>query len=107
MASIGCAPRVRTELESIVGLKQLAEDGGLYTILPRGEMMEELATGRLAKLGIVDPPVAPHIVRRLVERAAVHPADECGACDRQTRDRRHHRKRLLGNHVPRNAVRVG
>jgi LysR family nitrogen assimilation transcriptional regulator len=57
MASIGCAPRVSTELESIVGLKQLAEDGGVYTILPRGEMMEELAAGRLAKLSIVDPPV--------------------------------------------------
>jgi LysR family nitrogen assimilation transcriptional regulator len=57
MASIGCAPRLHTELESIVGLKQLAEDGGVYTILPRGEMMEELAAGRLAKLSIVDPPV--------------------------------------------------
>jgi LysR family nitrogen assimilation transcriptional regulator len=57
MASIGCAPRVSTELESIVGLKQLAEDGGVYTILPRGEMMEERAAGRLAKVDIVDPPV--------------------------------------------------
>jgi LysR family transcriptional regulator, nitrogen assimilation regulatory protein len=57
MQSIGCAPRVRIEVESIVGLKQFAEAGGVYTILPRGEMMEELAARRLAILRIVDPPV--------------------------------------------------
>ena len=57
MQSIGRAPLVRTELESIVGLKQLVEGGDVYTILPRGEMMDELTSGRLATLRIVDPPV--------------------------------------------------
>jgi LysR family nitrogen assimilation transcriptional regulator len=57
MQTIGCAPRVHTELESIVGLKQLAQGGGVYTILPRGEMPEELIAGRLRIVGIVDPPI--------------------------------------------------
>jgi LysR family nitrogen assimilation transcriptional regulator len=57
MQSIGRVPQIRTELESIVGLKQFAQEGGVYTILPRGEMMEELAAERVAIVSIVDPPV--------------------------------------------------
>ncbi len=57
MQTIGRAPRVHTELESIVGLKQCAQQDGLYTILPRGEMEEELAGGRIKILTIVDPPI--------------------------------------------------
>jgi LysR family nitrogen assimilation transcriptional regulator len=57
MQSIGCSPRIQTELESIVGLKQFAEAGGTYTILPRGEMMEELSARRLSAIRITDPPV--------------------------------------------------
>ena len=57
METIGKTPRIRTELESIVGLKQLAQEGGTYTILPRGEMEEELSAGRLKALPIEDPKI--------------------------------------------------
>jgi LysR family nitrogen assimilation transcriptional regulator len=57
MQSIGRVPHIHTELESIVGLKQFAQGGGMYTILPRGEMMDDLAAGRVAIVSIVDPPV--------------------------------------------------
>jgi LysR family transcriptional regulator, nitrogen assimilation regulatory protein len=57
MQTIGRAPQIHTELESIVGLKQFAQDGGVCTILPRGEMQEELAAGRVKILNIVDPPI--------------------------------------------------
>jgi LysR family nitrogen assimilation transcriptional regulator len=57
MQSIGKVPSVQIELESIVALKQLAQAGGVYTILPRGEMEDELAARRVKTLRIVDPPV--------------------------------------------------
>jgi LysR family nitrogen assimilation transcriptional regulator len=57
MQLIGRAPRIEIELESIVGLKQLAEQGSVYTILPRGEMEEELAAGRIRTVRIVDLPI--------------------------------------------------
>ncbi len=57
MQTIGRAPDIHTELEPIVGLKQLAQQGGVYTILPRGEIEEELRARRLAILRITDPPV--------------------------------------------------
>lgn len=57
MQTIGQAPKIQTELESIVALKQFAQQGGVYTILPRGEMEEELAAGRLKALKIVSPTI--------------------------------------------------
>lgn len=57
MQTIGCIPTIHTELESIVGLKQLAQQGAAYTILPRGEMEAELAAGRLKAVRIVAPSV--------------------------------------------------
>jgi LysR family transcriptional regulator, nitrogen assimilation regulatory protein len=57
MQTIGQVPRIHTELESIVGLKQFAQEGAVYTILPRGEMQEELAAGRIKIVSIVDPPI--------------------------------------------------
>ena len=57
MQTIGRVPHIHTELESIVALKQFAQDGGVYTILPRGEIEEELAAGRIKTLRIVNPPI--------------------------------------------------
>jgi LysR family nitrogen assimilation transcriptional regulator len=57
METIGKAPRIHTELESIVGLKQLAQESGVYTILPRGEMEDELSAGRLKAIAIEDPKI--------------------------------------------------
>lgn len=57
MQTIGRAPQVHTELESIVGLKQFAQQGNLYTILPRGEIEEELAAGRLTRVRITSPTI--------------------------------------------------
>jgi LysR family nitrogen assimilation transcriptional regulator len=57
MQSIGRAPQIHTEVESIVALKQFAQDGGVYTILPRGEIQEELAARRINILRIANPPI--------------------------------------------------
>jgi LysR family nitrogen assimilation transcriptional regulator len=57
MQLIGRTPQIQIELESIVGLKQLAAQGSVYTILPRGEMEEELAAGRIKTVRIVDLPI--------------------------------------------------
>jgi len=57
MQTIGKIPRIDTELESIVGLKQYAQQGELYTILPRGEMEEDLASEKLKTVRIVKPPI--------------------------------------------------
>jgi LysR family nitrogen assimilation transcriptional regulator len=57
MQTIGRNPRIETELESIVGLKQCARQGELYTILPRGEMEEDLAFGKLKTVRILRPTI--------------------------------------------------
>jgi LysR family nitrogen assimilation transcriptional regulator len=57
MQTIGRTPWIHTELESIVGLKQFAQQGGIYTILPRGEMEEELAAGQIKPLRITNPTI--------------------------------------------------
>jgi LysR family nitrogen assimilation transcriptional regulator len=57
---VGRMPQVRVELESVVGLKQLVQQGGIYSVLPRGEMNEELSAGRL-----VSVPISPPIARTL------------------------------------------
>jgi len=57
MQTIGREPQIATELESIAGLKQFAQQGGLYTILPRGEMEEELAAGRVKTIKITSPTI--------------------------------------------------
>jgi LysR family transcriptional regulator, nitrogen assimilation regulatory protein len=57
MQTIGKNPRVETELESIVGLKQYAQLGEVYTILPRGEMEEDLAFGKLKIVRIAKPTI--------------------------------------------------
>lgn len=55
MRSIGSAPWIHTEIESGVVLKQLAQQEGIYTILPRGEMEHELAQGKIEIVKIVEP----------------------------------------------------
>jgi LysR family nitrogen assimilation transcriptional regulator len=57
MQTVGRAPEIRIELESIVGLKQFVQEGDHYTILPQGEIVDELAAGRLAKVRITDPTI--------------------------------------------------
>jgi len=57
MQAIGRTPDVRKEIEPIVGLKQFTQLGDLYTVLPRGEIEEELAAGRLAKVRITNPTI--------------------------------------------------
>jgi LysR family nitrogen assimilation transcriptional regulator len=57
MQTIGRNPRIETELESIVGLKQYGQEGELYTILPRGEMEEDLASGKLKTVRIIEPTI--------------------------------------------------
>jgi LysR family nitrogen assimilation transcriptional regulator len=57
MQTIGLVPHIHTELESIVALKQLAQQDGIYTILPRGEMEAELAAGKIKSVKITDPPI--------------------------------------------------
>lgn len=57
MQTIGRTPWIHTELESIVGLKQFAQQGGIYTILPRGEMEEELAARQIKPLRITNPTI--------------------------------------------------
>lgn len=54
---VGRAPQVRVELESVTGLKQLVQRGGIYTVLPRGEISEDLSAGRLVTVP-VNPPIA-------------------------------------------------
>jgi LysR family nitrogen assimilation transcriptional regulator len=57
METIGLVPWIHTELESIVGLKQFAQQGGIYTILPRGEMEGEMVAASIKALKITDPPI--------------------------------------------------
>ena len=56
MQTLGLVPRIHTEVDSVIALKQLAEQDGVYTILPRGEMEDELAAGRIGTVKITDPP---------------------------------------------------
>jgi LysR family transcriptional regulator, nitrogen assimilation regulatory protein len=55
MRSIGLTPRIHTEIESSVVLKQLVQQEGVYTILPRGEIEHELAQGKIEIAKIVEP----------------------------------------------------
>ncbi|MEZ5786322.1 MAG: LysR family transcriptional regulator [Xanthobacteraceae bacterium] len=57
MQTVGCVPKIHTELESIVGLKQFAAAGGVYTILPRGEIQDDLVAGKVKVVPIVDPTI--------------------------------------------------
>jgi LysR family nitrogen assimilation transcriptional regulator len=57
MQTVRRTPWIHTELESIVGLKQFAQQGGIYTILPRGEMEEELAARQIKPLRITNPTI--------------------------------------------------
>jgi LysR family nitrogen assimilation transcriptional regulator len=50
MRALGLSPRVELELESVVAIKQFVQAGGIYTILPRGEIEQEMAAGHLAPL---------------------------------------------------------
>lgn len=50
MRALGLSPRVEIELESVVAIKQFVQAGGIYTILPRGEIEQEMAAGQLAPL---------------------------------------------------------
>lgn len=50
MRALGLALHVEMELESVVAIKQFVQAGGIYTILPRGEIEQEMAAGLLAPL---------------------------------------------------------
>jgi LysR family nitrogen assimilation transcriptional regulator len=50
MRALDLSPRVEIELESVVAIKQFVQAGGIYTILPRGEIEQEMAAGHLASL---------------------------------------------------------
>ncbi len=56
MQTLGLVPRIHTEVDSVVALKQLAQQDGVYTVLPRGEMEDELAAGTIRAVRIIDPP---------------------------------------------------
>lgn len=57
MQTIGQVPKIHTEMESIVGLRQFARQRGIYTILPRGEMEDDLAARRARIVQITHPTV--------------------------------------------------
>jgi LysR family nitrogen assimilation transcriptional regulator len=57
MHTIGKSPQIRFELESIVGLRQFAQQGGIYTILPRGEMEDDVVSGKVRTVRITNPTV--------------------------------------------------
>ncbi len=50
MRALGLTPRVELEIESVIAIKQFVQAGGIYTILPRGEIEQEVAAGHLAPL---------------------------------------------------------
>lgn len=60
MRAAGLSLRVEFELESVIAIKQYVQAGGIYTILPRGEIEQEMAAGQLAPL-----PTRPTILRTL------------------------------------------
>ena len=107
MQTIGRAPRIHTELESIVGLKQLAQEGGVYTILPRGEIEEELAAGRLETLRIVDPPIHRTLFVAWSNERPFTPQMKAVLDIAKRETASIIDKGLLGHHVSGDAVRVG
>jgi LysR family transcriptional regulator, nitrogen assimilation regulatory protein len=48
MQAAGLTPRIELEIESVIAIKQFIDTGGLYSILPRGEIGEDISAGRLA-----------------------------------------------------------
>ncbi len=50
MRAVGLSLRVELEVESVIAIKQFVQAGGIYTILPVGEIEQELAAGQLASL---------------------------------------------------------
>jgi LysR family nitrogen assimilation transcriptional regulator len=48
METAGLSPRVDRELESVIAIKQLVQNEAIYSVLPHGEIANELAAGRLA-----------------------------------------------------------
>ena len=55
--SIGSRANIQMEIDSIVGLRRFVERGKVYTILPRGELEEDVVVGRLAAVRIVKPTI--------------------------------------------------
>ena len=55
--SIGARANICMEIDSIVGLRRFVERGKVYTILPRGELEEDVLVGRLAAVRIVKPTI--------------------------------------------------
>jgi LysR family transcriptional regulator, nitrogen assimilation regulatory protein len=55
--SIGARVNIHMEIDSIVGLRRFVERGRVYTVLPRGELEEDLMVGRLTAVRIVKPTV--------------------------------------------------
>jgi LysR family transcriptional regulator, nitrogen assimilation regulatory protein len=50
MRAVGVPLRVEMEVESVIAIKQFVQSGGIYTILPVGEIEQELSSGQLASL---------------------------------------------------------
>ncbi len=74
MSKIGCAPTIQTELESIVGLKQMTQQGKVYTILPRGEIEAELAASLVSRVRIIEPTIYRKLfIARSNQRPATAP----------------------------------
>jgi len=50
MRAVGLSPTVELELESVIAIKQFVAMGGIYTILPFGEIGQELSAARLVAI---------------------------------------------------------
>ena len=50
MRAVGLSPTVELELESVIAIKQFVVMGGIYTILPFGEIGQELSAARLVAI---------------------------------------------------------
>lgn len=47
MRAAGLTPCIELELESTIAIKQFVEMGGIYSILPQGDVKDDVASGRL------------------------------------------------------------
>jgi LysR family nitrogen assimilation transcriptional regulator len=50
MRAVGLSPRVELELESVIAIKQFVQAGGIYSILPHGEIGQEVSAGSLVPI---------------------------------------------------------
>jgi LysR family nitrogen assimilation transcriptional regulator len=66
--SAGVALQVLTEVQSVPGVRALAQQGVGYTVLPYGAVKREIAAGILTARRIVEPEVAPVLCLMQAER---------------------------------------